>query len=1257
MRLAKLTVSGFKSFADTTEFRFDDPITGIVGPNGCGKSNVVDAIKWVLGERSAKSLRGDAMLDVIFAGSAARKPMGAATVTLTFDNPVVKPDASDPNDRRFLKIDTVQVDVGRRLYRDGRSEYLINGQKVRLRDVKELFLDTGIGTHAYSIIEQGKVDAMLVANAIDRRAIFEEAAGVAKFRQRRIETERKLDAAERNLVAVREELASTERRLRTVKTQAEKARKFNELDARFRELKTELAFDQYHEFREVLSGLTSRIADLEADRREMATAIADLEDAKHRADATRHEAEAAQRELEQRRLEHTANRRNAEQRKELTERNIADATQHLEDDSESVKEIEARLETLETDLSRAADAAAELESALRDAEQQVAAANGRQGELHEALLESEQALGRQRDTVARIEREETQVQGRIDSNAGRARTLDEQRVKLDQSLSALRGELETADSDRTVAERAFEESSARIAELERDLKAHLAKASAIGGRQAELADRLADGRHERAGIESRRHLLQEMQAAREGLGDAVKTILDSRDEFPAVIGLLAEAIETEPQHALLVELALGDRLELLLVRDMNAIRAMRPRLSDLPGRVELMPVQNEAALSGSSPVHNGLPYGVVPILSLLVVREDARSAVTRLLGNTLAAPNLDAAILLAAGPCRGCRFVTRQGEVLEHDGRVVALGRSRAAEATGYFSRRIELESLTETLSELDGTIAFLSDQVDRISSEAEEADRQMAKMNDALSAVQHRRVEQQYRIDRLTHDRTRTERAIGSAAAERDEIAARIAELAAERTELSAKRDSLERLRIEQTARVAELDSALKVRQDEAAAAREQVTAARVTLGQCGEKREAARRERRQIELAIEESQRQHSLRRSQMARREEQIARYREVIAEAVEAIATSDAALDALTGRRAESAASVQQALARVTEAGEMLSAVRQKAAHLERDYHAVEISRREMEIKRENLEERMLDELEFDLTSLYQPYCERRSDEAFQPIDRDDVQSEINALQKEIKALGNVNLSAIEEESQLEERNFDLIKQVEDIDEARQQLSDLVHELENVSRERFRETLETVRKNFAGEGGMFRRLFGGGDADIVLLPDEEGNIDLLESGIEIRAKPPGKKPRVLNQLSGGEKTLTAVALLLSIFQSKPSPFCVLDEVDAALDDANVDRFCTSLRPFLDHSHFIIITHHKRTMRECDQLYGVTMQERGVSKRVAVRFEQVGHDGRIDAQESPADATPERSPSGRSEGDDPPLIEVKSGASDRAWARNGW
>ncbi|MEE8156404.1 MAG: hypothetical protein V3T53_15725, partial [Phycisphaerales bacterium] len=376
----------------------------------------------------------------------------------------------------------------------------------------------------------------------------------------------------------------------------------------------------------------------------------------------------------------------------------------------------------------------------------------------------------------------------------------------------------------------------------------------------------------------------------------------------------------------------------------------------------------------------------------------------------------------------------------------------------------------------------------------------------------------------------------------------------------------------------------------------------------------EAAKREHRHLHLAVEEARRQREISHEQLLQRSSQVEQYEAGIADAVAEVAHADRRQAEIQATFFQLKSEIEQAARSVHQAAQQLNDARTTAAGIDRDYHAAEINRREIEVKREALEERTMADLELDLVEAYPAHREARRADDFELIEPDAVEAEISALRENIRKLGNVNLDALEEESMLEERNVDLAAQVDDIDSARGQLETLIKELDETSRRLFEATFNAVREHFAGPDGMFRKLFGGGMADIILLPDENGNTDWLESGLEIKAKPPGKEPRVISQLSGGEKSLTAVALLMAIFKSKPSPFCVLDEVDAALDDANVERFCDALVPFLQDSHFIIITHHKRTMKACDMLYGVTMQERGVSKRVSVRLEQIGADGEI-------------------------------------------
>ena len=445
-------------------------------------------------------------------------------------------------------------------------------------------------------------------------------------------------------------------------------------------------------------------------------------------------------------------------------------------------------------------------------------------------------------------------------------------------------------------------------------------------------------------------------------------------------------------------------------------------------------------------------------------------------------------------------------------------------------------------------------------------------------------------------------------------DLQTRLDALATEDRDLAERLETLEHGYGENQRRIEEVQARVQASEAEAHAAGERMTSARVELGQAAERVDALEREKRHVELALEETIRQERLSQGQLEQRQRQIEHYQATIAEAIREMQEALQRIEAVQQEAAGLDERLETAGKRVEAAAETLAAARGEASSIDRDYHAAEIRRREVEVKREALEERIAGELEVDLAEAYPEHLALRQGGSVEPLDREAAQAEIDGLREKLRRLGNVNLEAIDEETILVQRNDELQKQVDDVDAARRQLEALISNLDAVSRERFEKTFTQIRDNFAGSGGMFRKLFGGGSADLILLPDDEGQVDWLTSGLEIKAKPPGKEPRVLSQLSGGEKSLTAAALLMAIFKSKPSPFCILDEVDAALDDANVERFCEVLEPFLANSHFIIITHHKRTMQACDLLYGVTMQERGVSKQVGVRLEQVAPDGTI-------------------------------------------
>ena len=1238
MRLAKLVLSGFKSFADPTELRFDAPITGVVGPNGCGKSNVVDAIKWVLGERSAKSLRGGAMLDVIFAGSAARKPAGMASVTLCFENPLLAvaieraddetnlldnetdPETGEPIERvvdrrsvrnRRLPIDTDLVEVTRRLTSDGKSDYMINGRKVRLKDIRDLFLDTGIGNDAYSIIEQGKVDAMLLANPVERRAILEEAAGVARFRVRRVEATRKLESAEKNLVTTREQLANTERRLRIVRGQADKAKRFQELDARRRFLRRALSLDLFHELEERLHGLTSELQVLEAEKAALVAALSAAEDAKQDAEIARHTVETEQHRLEQRRLELSGVEAQAKQRAEFAQRTLDEAQEALAGERSQIALLEEETAALAADAAKATEDLERATMAARELDQVATHEGARRQQAQQQAFEAQRTADLVGEQSARIERERGAQSQRLAGIESRSRSLGDELRRLAARIEPFARELDSLRASRLVQVVRGLVANDEIARIQRQLDERTRAASSLNESQSALAQALAAVRDERTAVESRRRVLDEMGRAHEGLGSGVRAVLADRARFPAVVGVLADLVDTDRSNADAVEAALGDLLELVVIDDAASLAAHAESALSLRVRVAFAAAMQPTPHAGQIPT----VAGATPLLEFVRLDPRIRGLAERLLGTTFIVDTVDRAVKLSRGALAGCRIATRSGALVDERGRVIANASARAdAAAGGFLARRAELAELNARANELAVQIAGLEQeslQLDVESKAAQDSTRaasqQLAEARrSALDAVH-----QTERVEQLMHQ---IERQRDSAAGEEKHLLERLRASEEESHAVSAKLDALAREVADATARRDEAGAALEAAKTAAVEAGDAVAAARVRSAEAQAALDAARREQRHIESRSGEVARQETALKESSVRRVAAIERAEAILEESQTALAEASAGLASLAVEFAGIAERLRDAQAAVENSSREVEGARTSATRVERNAHAVELSRRELEVRRESLEEQTLSEVELDLRASYAGYLEERAAEGFEPIERESAQGEADDLKEAIRKLGNVNLDAIDELSQLEVRNEELVKQLADIDSAKASLEALITELDDASKTRFQETFERVRETFAGQTGMFRRLFGGGSADIYLLPLENGETDWLESGVEIRAKPPGKEPRVISQLSGGEKTMTAVALLMAIFQSKPSPFCILDEVDAALDESNVERFCHALTPFLDVSHFIVITHHKRTMQACHQLYGVTMPERGVSKRVAVKFDEVGSDGRL-------------------------------------------
>jgi chromosome segregation protein len=1323
MRLIKLTLSGFKSFADTTEFAFERPVTGVVGPNGCGKSNVVDAIKWVLGERSSKSLRGTEMLDVIFAGSAARKPVGLASVKLTFENPVLavarastprtqsgidalvdgtNPAPADPADatssesdgptnssggplnsttpatparpHRELPIDADVVEIERRLYRDGGSEYLINGEQARLKDIRELFLDTGVGADAYSIIEQGKVDAMLLASPQERRVIFEEAAGIAKYKQRRVEAQRRLERATTNLKGAKEQLESTERRLRLVKGQAAKARRFVELDAELKAWREALTLDQYDDLCNRIDGLTSRQAQASAQRDESHARVAHLEESRQHAELARHERGESHKKLEQELLSAQHARSQAEQRRAMLERLIDQARADAAADRAALTQLRERAGTTDAAIADAREQVGALAERWQEGERRLQAAATDRAALLEALGEAQRSHAQRSGDAARVERERASMLGAIEGESTRAAALREQLERIHASQAGLSAQRTQNQTDRDATSESQRAAQAAQAELEQSVQSLEALLADLGADRQARASEVAKLDQELARVEGRRTTLQETMQARVGFAEAVRRALDLRakgEGFARVVAPLADLVQTrsgelglDVDATIAVELALGQDLQ-ALVAPTHADIAAPEELARVGGRVAFLvlaraeparetdpiadPTANDAGDSLQPPISDDARATLVRMRSLVHARPGEHapaidSLLDRLLGRTYLVESLDAALLLEAGPLPGARFVTRRGEILER-GRVIAgptgllEAESKSAGAGSLLRRQGELESLAKRSDELAAALLALREALAGVDAEAGQLTQRVGDARKQLALAQRAALAEQSKLERLTHDLARHEREERTLEQERTRLSERIESAERDVAQRKDKALSLARLAEELSAAALALSEDLALQRASADSAGERVTSAKVEVGTLSEQLSGARRELARQEAAKDELERRTADLASRVEGQESRVQEHEAAIAHALDVVRESIAKGDALGADLAHAREALEAAQAASDEIAKALHAARNHATVVERDFHSLEVSRRELEVKRETMEERALQDFSLPLATAlpeYRALLAPAATEDGEPLlllrpDHALAQTAIDDLKDTIKRLGNVNMDALQEETTLEGQNESLVRQVADIESARDQLTQLIEQLNVASKQRFEGIFSTIQQQFGGEQGMFRKLFGGGRAEVRLMPlvreveqpdgsfakVETNEFDVLESGIEVIAKPPGKEPRAISQLSGGEKTLTAVALLLSIFRSKPSCFCVLDEVDAALDEGNVGRFNAAIRDFTDKSSFIVITHNKRTMQNADHLYGVTMQERGVSTRVSVRFEQVGKDGKIEVK----------------------------------------
>jgi len=1277
--LKSLDVIGFKSFADKTSFAFSPGITGVVGPNGSGKSNVVDAVKWILGNQSAKSLRGKEMTDVIFNGSSGRKGAGFAEATLTFDN-----------SSGFLPTEHQEVKIGRRIWSSGDAEYLLNNQTARLRDIKDMLSGSGIGASAYCIIEQGRVDQILQSNPAKRRAVFEEAAGISRFKGRKAEAERKLERVDQNLKRLSDIVDSLEAQLVSRRSQAAKAAKYREISEELKGLWLGLSADEHRHFnaihevhrhklklsQQAQTDLTERQNLIDEQLKTLDQSISQIDDqlrnVEREANQYRQKITAHQttiRHQTARRLEMDTETIRLRKQRQIASNRANEAQQEMERTKEVLSEQSRDYETLKLSILQKQNSVESQIQSLKSLRQKVEA-------LRQKLLAETRIQAEANSRLANI----ADQRAHLESSS---RLGQREQAKLESEITDIEAELLRQHEEVRSAADAVQKADEHVTQL---LNQRETRRQTL----TELKQNITRLREERSASRARKAVLEDLESRQEGLGIGVQDILErsqSTDLSPwnRIRGSVADQFEVDLEHAPLVELALGSKAGLILIDELGPlIDYLKHAKSPITGRVGFRSQPETVEDVAETSSFQDEP-GVVTRADRLVVTTASNNALaTELLGNTWIVETLQVAMRLRqqSEKVQNHRFVTLQGELLESDGTLFV---GTMSQESAILSRRSELRRLKIDLTKYDDRIEF--------------EETRMGDLEREISAIQQQIEDSRKELQQTRETLSEVKNTAGGSEGE----------LARKQQALSTLRESVQNA-----------ESGLTDLDKEQLTAEEQLKTVAKSLEELQVQIGTIETEESAVETQLHEHDRQLADDKLELAKQEERVISLKQSYERILEdlklrdqqqsdahrrydqvCIANRDAMLTVLNieaelselhleeqdlSLRAEALlvakdeARLQRG--RLQHQENDLRGTRRK---IDEELHQSEIKLRDINYQIQAISERIEEEYQLVIQdvvdsgasairtylddyheeqSSYEeddrseepdelsPQPTKESNEntletAEQPTEQIDdadsttestpadlaelvypegldyetihaeLEERVNRLRRKRKMMGSVDTDSLADLDELEQRYTSLSTQLEDLMEARNSLEEIIRKINTESKRLFQESFNEIREHFRE---LFRKLFGGGEGDIIL---EDPN-DILECGVEIVARPPGKELRSISLLSGGERTMTAVAMLMSIFKSKPSPFCILDEVDAALDEANIDRFINVLKEFQESTQFIIITHRKPTMTVCDVLYGVTMEQSGVSKRMSVKFDEVDEHGEFKPNNSSGESS---------------------------------
>lgn len=1179
MYLKSIEMYGFKSFANKIVFDFHNGITGIVGPNGSGKSNVSDAVRWVLGEQSAKQLRGASMQDVIFAGTENRKPLSYAYVAITMDN-------SD----HLLPIDYEEVTIARRVYRSGESEYLLNGSPCRLKDVNELFYDTGIGKEGYSIIGQGQIERILSGKPEERRELFDEAVGIVKFKKRKAATVKKLEHERENLVRVNDILSELERQIGPLERQSEVARNYlkkkeelktlevnafllevQDMNARLDEVKKnfDISQGQMNENKELQEKVKEQYTQMEENLSEMDAKIESIR---------------------QEQSNTTLMKGKLENQIHLLEEQIRFAENADENLAERKGVLEAEKEEYLSQKDAYEEEKAQLEALLAEVEERLASVRKFNDDLQAEIKQYNDGIEKNNAEIMELLNNKAAIQ----SKEQRFDTMLEQtnirKAQLNQRLLQRKTEEESLSAGLLQCQKEYDEALAKQTELKEKEKEFMNQSVEWKNKLRQSTEEQQKKRSEQNKLSSRLEALRNIAERYDGYGNSIRKVMEQKDKEPGIIGVVSDLIHVDKKYEVAIETALSGNIQNIVTKDEATAKKMIAYLKENRfGRATFLPLTSVSGKGFQKERSILEAKGVLGLANELVEADKKYAEVlSYLLGRVIVVDHIDNGIALAKANHYSLHIVTLEGEYFSPGGSL----------SGGTFKNNSNLLGRNREIDELEKQIRALTDDIKKnkerigeletaMALSESDRDENRAAMEENALAVNTAQIH----LQRAQEQKSESENAFASLNSESDELERQLRDIMAGKKEIALEREESSKKEEELKSQIEEFQKLLDEKMYMESSAARNVSEAQIEEANARQKVAFVQENCQRVASEIEKKENDILRLVEEAKNSKEDAAKKRGDIEKIKKTIMASDDNFAGLENALKDAISQKEAMNQEYKDFFKQREEISDRIAQLDKEIYRLETQREKLEQGIQYQTNYMWEEYELTLRS-----AEKLRDPAYDSLD--EMRKSTSAIKDEIRRMGNVNVNAIEEYKEVSERYHFLKGQHDDLVEAEQTLMGIIDDLDEGMRKQFTEGFADIQREF---DKAFKELFGGGKGTLELVEGE----DILETGIRIIAQPPGKKLQNMMQLSGGEKSLTAIALLFAIQNLKPSPFCLLDEIEAALDDSNVGRFAKYLHKLTKNTQFIIITHRRGTMNSADRLYGITMQEKGVSTLVSVNL----------------------------------------------------